>query len=307
MHRRPTRRLGVAAAAASAGLALALLPVSPASALTAPDWPASRVPLGCPITTLAETAGGFQLTYTDTTPVTITGWTFNGSTRRVVLKPGTNATTFRITASQPCSGVAGVLPILRQSINGAPPGTPSGLSIEQISTNAFDAVFGLNGTATSSTTGWLELPLIGTAQRYSSFVLDQDFALVSKVDSATTTWTTGTWSQQRVYIVLSSAQVSSASKTSVAKGGSVTFGTTVKVAGPSTYLPAAGVSVKLQTKLPGKPWVTRATKTTTSTGRASYTFKPGATQQWRWVLAENITTSPYWASSTSIVKTIKVT
>jgi len=51
----------------------------------------------------------------------------------------------------------------------------------------------------------------------------------------------------------------------------------------------------------------RAGRRTTSTGRASYTFKPAATQQWRWVLAENITTAPYRAGSISAVKTIKVT
>lgn len=307
MHRR-TRRLGVAAAAASAGLALALLPASPASAVTVPNWPASRVPVGCPITNVTETAGGYNLTYTDSSPVTVTGWTFNGSTSRVVLKPGSNTTLLQITASQQCSGVQGVIPLYRQSINGGPLTTATPLSVDQLSTNAFNAVYGYAGTLTPTTTGYLELPLLATAPRYGAFVLDQDFALVSSVPySGGISYVTGPWSKQRVYLVLATTQTTTASKTSVPKGGSVTFGTTVKAAGPSTYQAAAGVSVKFQTKLPGKPWVTRATKTTTSTGRASYSFKPSATQQWRWVLAENITTAPYRAGSISAVKTIKVT
>ena len=75
--------------------------------------------------------------------------------------------------------------------------------------------------------------------------------------------------------------------------------------------------------VPQKIWCSDATRTTqtcqqllsvfpalaasTSSGRASYTFTPTATQAWRWVHAENITTAPYTAASTSTIKTITVT
>lgn len=307
MNVRRTRRLGVAAAAA-AGLALALLPATSASAVTIPDWPASRVPVGCPVTAVAETAGGYELTYSENAPVTITGWTFNGSTRRIVLQPGSTTTTLKITAKQLCSGVLGLLPIFRQSINGGPLSGPTGVPVTALSSNAFTATYGTTGSATPPTTGYIEMPLVGSAPRYDSFVLDQDFALVSKVAfSGATQYSTGAWSKQRVYLELATRQAATASKSTVAKGGTVTFDTAVSIAGPTKYVPAAGVTVKLQTKLPGQAWATRATRTTSGTGKASYAFKPGATMAWRWVLAENITTAPYWAGSMSAAKTITVT
>jgi hypothetical protein len=83
------RRIAVASALVS-GLVLALVPASPASAVTIPDWPASRVPTGCPALTPAEVGGALQLGYTDGVAPTVTGWTYNNATRRVVLKPGSN-------------------------------------------------------------------------------------------------------------------------------------------------------------------------------------------------------------------------
>ncbi len=306
MHRRHPRRIG--AAAAVAGLALALLPASSASAVTVPDWPTARVPSGCPIIAVAGASPAFTLTYDDGIAPTVGGWSYNNSTSRVVMKPGTNPTAFRVKATQTCGGVLVAVPFIRSSINGGPVVGPAGTSIDPLTTNAFASVFGAVGSAPAGTTGWVEVPIIGVAPRYDDFTLDQDFALVSKTDySGALVFTTGPWSKQRVYIVLASTQTASASKSVVTRGGSVTFSTAVKVAGPAAYQAAAGVSVKFQTRLPGKAWVTRATKTTSATGRASYSFAPGSTMSWRWVLAENITTTPYWAGSSSAPKSVRVT
>jgi hypothetical protein len=238
----------------------------------------------------------------------VSGWTFNGSTRRAVLKPGTHTTAFRVTVHQLCGGVGAVAAFARQSLSGGPVGALSPIPVTQLTTDSFDATFGLVSSSSTFLTGWVEVPVVLVAPRYDSFVLDQDFALVSKVAySGASTYLTGPWSTQRLYVELATTQTASASKSTVAKGGTVSFSTTLKAADVGGYVALPGATLKFQTKLPGKPWVTRATKTTTSTGRASYTFKPAATQQWRWVHAENITTAPYSAASTSAVKTIKVT
>ena len=305
MNPRRSHRFGVASAAAASGLALALLPASSASAVTVPDWPTSRVPVGCPVTSLDA---GPELTYTDGIAPTVTGWTANGSKTRVSLKPGTNPFVIRMTAKQGCGGVIGVIAFGRSSSNGSPVSPLISLSSTPATTNAFDGVFSNATTAEAPLTGFVEIPLAGTAPRYDSFVLDGNFGLVSKVDyTGAIKYVTGSWSKQRVYITLKTNHTTTATKTSVRRGSPVTFTTTFKAAGETAYVAKGGSVVTFQTKLPGKPWVTRVTRTTTSSGRASYTFTPTATQAWRWVHAENITTAPYTAPSTSTIKTITVT
>jgi len=306
MKIRRTRRLGVAAAAA-AGLALALLPASSASAVTIPDWPASRVPTGCPAVTPTEVGGAIQLGYTDGITPTVTGWTYNGSTKRVVLKPGTNPLVLRIAVRQTCGGVAGALAYGRSSTGGGAPSSLVGVSTTAASTNAFASVWASSGSVTPPFSGWVEIPLVMTAPRYSAFVLDDQFGLVSKTNYAGgTTFVTGAWSTQRVYFTVATKHLTSSSKTSVRRGTPVTVSTTFLYANGSTYTAKAGSVVKLQTKVAGGSWVTRVTRTTTSTGRASYTFTPSATTSYRWVHAENVATAPYTAPSTSTVKTITV-
>lgn len=305
--RRPARRSGAAVAAVVSGLALALLPASSASAVTVPDWPTSRVPVGCPITGVANGAAGPELTYGDGITPTVSGWTANGSRTRVSLKPGSNPFVIRYTAQQLCGGVGGVVGFGRSSTGGAPASPLVAVAGTAATSNAFDSVWANSATLSAPLTGWVEIPIAGTGPRYDSFVLDDNFGLVSKTDAAGgIQYVTGTWSKQRVYITLKTTHTVTATKTSVRRGSPVTFTTTFKAAGASAYVAKAGSVVKFQTKLPGKAWVTRATRTTTSTGRASYTFSPTATQAWRWVHTENITTTPYTAASTSVVKTITV-
>jgi hypothetical protein len=301
------RRIAVASALVS-GLVLALVPASPASAVTIPDWPASRVPTGCPALTPAEVGGALQLGYTDGVAPTVTGWTYNNATRRVVLKPGNNPLILRISVRQTCGGSEGVLAYGRSSIGG---GAPSGLiAVPTVaaSTNAFTSVWSSTGNVIPPFSGWVEIPVMVTAPRYSAFVLDDQFGLVSKTAYAgASTWVTGSWSTQRVYFILATNHTTNASKTSVRRGTAVTFATTFKAANGSTYAAKSGAVVKLQTKLPGGSWVTRATRTTSASGKATYTFAPSATMSWRWVAGENIATAPYTAASTSAVKTITVT
>jgi len=305
-HRRRRTALSAAALAGAAGLALSL--AGPAGAVTPVDWPASRVPVGCQPSAISETADGFDLTYVDDAAPTVTGWSYNGQTRRLLITPGPMDVSLTMGVVQGCSGVAGLLPIARASVNGGAPEFISVGSMGLLSGDPFTGTWGFEDTTSGSTeTGWIQIPTMLTANRYSEFVLDQDFALVSKTASETTEVVTGPWSTQRLYLVLKTTQTTTQSKTSVARGGSVTFRTTVRKTGASSYVALAGVAVKFQTKLPGGSWVTRATRTTGSGGGASYTFAPGKTQAWRWVLAENITTSPYYAASTSAAKTIRVT
>ena len=290
MNPRRSHRFGVASAAAASGLALALLPAASASAVTVPDWPTSRVPVGCPVTGVADPGTGPQLTYTDGITPVVTGWTANGSKSRISLKPGSNPFVMRFAATQGCGGVEGVIGYGRSSTGGGPVSPLVPVPGGSTTTSAFDTVWANVDTVSAPLTGWIEIPLAGTAPRYASFVLDDDFALVSKTDFAGgIQYVTGSWSRQRVYITLKTNHTTTATKTSVRRGSPVTFTTTLKAAGASAYVSKGGSVVTFQTKLPGKPWVTRATRTTTSSGRASYTFTPTATQAWRWVHAENIT------------------
>ena len=296
-------------AAVGAAAALALATAAPASAVTVPDWPTSRVPVGCQPTSVVGVGSGFNATYDDTITPTITGWEYGGSTSRFVVPPGTFSTSFKVRATQGCSGVAGLLPIPRVSTNGGPASITSVGSMTALSSNAFSSVWGMTGTSgPTTTTGWIEVPLVGTGPRYSQFVLDENWSLVSKTNYAGgIIYASGAWSKQRVYLVLKTTLAGTATKTSVAKGGSVTFAATLKRNGGAAYVAFPSAAVRFQTKLPGKAWTTRATLTTNSSGRVSYTFKPGATQQWRFVRAENITVTPYTAAVSTVAKTIKVT
>jgi hypothetical protein len=293
------------AAGAALSSAVLLLASVPASAATVPDWPTSRVPV-CQPTTVAPAGSGLAITYDDTTVPTVSGWTYNGSRSRLVLSPGSEQVTLSLGIRQGCSGVGSVTLVARQSLEGGSPITSSFL-VEPLTSDVFNGPWGFSQPREGTITGWAEIVAVITGPRYSQFILDEAFGLSSKTDGVSTTPVTGPWSTQRLYVVLASTQSTSQSRTSVAAGGSVTFRTTVRVNGGTTYVAKPGVPVKFQTKVGTGPWTTRATRTTSATGTASYTFRPSRTMLWRWVLAENISTAPYYAASRSAAKTIRVT
>jgi hypothetical protein len=305
MHLRLARfPLGLASTLA----VLALIP-SPASAVTAPDWPASRVPTGpgCAITgytPYTSSASGLnEYTFVDTQLPAVTAWSVNNSRTWIALPPGQTLATFRIVAAETCTGVARVA---------------SGLVVRGVrisddypflraTSDAFNGTWSTGVTVGPDDAGDYRLPTVNVVRRYSSVVLTDAWSLVGKTDeSGAATTVTGTWSTQAVYLLRATTQVTSASRSTVKKGGKVTFRTAVRKAATSSYVPAAGISVVLQTRVPGGAWLTRARVTTNSSGAAAYTFAPSRTMQWRWVHA-GTRSGGFTAPSTSVARTIKVT
>jgi len=154
--------------------------------------------------------------------------------------------------------------------------------------------------------GAYRIPTVSVAQRFSSVVLTDTSSLVSKTDYAgAPTIVTGPWSNAVVYVRRATTQVTSASRTIVAKGKKVTVRTTLRKASATSYVPAAGAVVILQTRVKGGAWITRATRKTGSTGIAAYTFAPTRTMTWRWI-HKGTTSGAFTAPTTSAAKLLTV-
>ncbi len=305
MHLRHRRRaLGIVAVTA-ASFALSTLP---ASAVAPPAWPsAGRIPSGCTLTGIASGAnpGDVNAIYTDGLTPTVTKWDINGSTSTVIMPVGGATLKVNVYASEPCSGVGGISPIVSLRLLAGPVAT--GLSAVPNSTDAFNAKHTATLLSLNTTyAGRWQVPFALAVHRYDSMVLDQDFKLVSSTPGTGAGYQSGAWSKQAVYVLLKTTATSTASKTSVAKGGSVIFKATLKKAGETAYVAAAGAKVLFQTKSPGDTWVTRSTLTATSGGLVSTTFKPARTMLWRFVHAGDKSVA-YTAPVTTVAKTIKVT
>ena len=220
----------------------------------------------------------------------------------LTLVPGTTLVTTRITATQSCSGVGSVASGLVVGTTRLSDDVP----FLRASTDAFRSVWASSNPLTPANAGAYRMPTAIVAPRYASFVLTDVWKLVGKSDFVgTPTIVTGPWSTKVLYVQRATTQVTAASRTSVAKGGKVTFRSTLRKAGTTAYIAAAGASMAFQTKLPGGAWQTRARVSTNASGVATYTFAPPRTMSWRWVHAGTRTGS-FTAPSISAAKTIKV-
>lgn len=293
------------AAAAVAGLAATALP---AQAATAPDWPASRVPTGsgCVIagyTPASSSASGLnEYTFTDTQTPTVTGWSANGRRTDLVLPPGPTLVTFRITATQTCSGVGSVTSGLLVGSRRVSDAFP----FLRATTDAFASTWASSVSMRPTDAGAYRIPSVNLTRRYSGFVLTDLWALVGKTDdTAAPVTVTGPWSTSVLYVRRATTQAPSASASKVARGRTVGVRTVLRKAGSTSWVPAAGAVVVLQTRYPGGRWVTRATRTTTSTGAASWSFKATRTLYWRWVHV-GTRSGTFTAPSTSPVRLLRV-
>jgi hypothetical protein len=308
MQRRHRRGLIGVIAVASASFVLSSLPAVALTPVAPPSWPsAGRVPFACATTVVSGSSGGVQATFTDTLDPVVSGWTLNGKTTTVIMPPGGTTLAWRIKASQPCSGVTNTASMyLNYSALGFGVNQWTAIPVQSVTSNAFDQTLAYPFFSSVGYAGWYRIAYVETARRYDTFVLDGDFKYVSSASTATSTFATGTWSNQKVYVLLKTTLTGAASKASVAKGGSVTFKATMKKAGTSAYIAANGSKVLFQTRTGTGAWKTRATLTTNASGVASYTYKPAATSTWRFVHAGEKSTL-FTAPITSTTKSIKVT
>lgn len=301
-----TRRrsaLSAGVLATTAGLVVAM--AAPSSAATLADWTTGYVPTACSADDGGFVGSDLHLNYTDTVPASALGWSINGRTSTVVLVPGGQPISFQARLKQGCGGVGSGQIYLKYATLSSSGITP--LPLAPTTTDASDQTWAYSFTGGIAYAGVYQVPVVIVTKRYDSFVLNTtDFSYVSSVASTANAYiSTGAWSTQKVYLLLKTTVSTSASKTTVAAGGSVTFRATLKKAGDTTYGPAAGSKVAFQTKIGTGSWTTRATVTANSTGAVSYTFKPSKTMSWRWVHLGDKTTA-YTAPVTSTVKKITV-
>lgn len=309
---RTGRRVALTAGVLVGASALTVSLAVPASAVTISDWVTGHVPSGssCSVADVSVSGSDLHVAFTDGTTPTVSGWSINGKTTNQVLVPGLNPVTFGARVKQSCGGVgSGVAIFIKYNALGFGNSFSAVGASTPTSTSPFDQTFTnpFSGAAVAYA-GWYQVPAVQVSKRYDSFVLNStDYSSVSSVaNTAAATTVTGPWSTQRIYLLLKTTVSTSASKSTVAAGGSVTFRAVLKKAGATTYDPAVGSIVLFQTKTGTGSWVTRATKTASSTGAVAYTFKPSKTMSWRWV-HKGEKTSTFTAPVTSTVKKITVT
>jgi hypothetical protein len=239
-------------------------------------------------------------TYTDSGLPTITDVQF-GHASTYVLVPGTTQVPVRALATETCGGIGFVRVGLTRGTTDFVPL----IAMTFDTTDAFHASLTQVVPLTTASAGRY-LPSFGLVQRrYDSFQIGTDGVYVTSTPGSSQTYVSGPWSSKKLYLLLKTTLTAAASKSSVKKGRSVTFSTVLKKASGGTYANAAGEAVLFQTRIGKGKWVTRATRTTSSTGTASYSFKPTVKMTWRWVHVNRLS-GTYTAASVSVVKTIKV-
>jgi hypothetical protein len=298
---RPRQRAVTVAAVSAACLALVLGPVpSVDAAPVVPDWPAAgRAPLGC--ATVALTAASpWVVDVTDTASPVVTDVDLNGGTIAQVV-PGGTKVSFRVHIVETCSGVGATA--LYATRNGVASPIPALLTPE--TSDAFHAVFSFSATADRSSVAMFTVPVIASTRRYDSITLDPLFHLLAKTDSAAKVGLVGDWSTKRFYIVSATKLSSAVSKASVAKRKPVTVTGVLTYAIDTGYVADNGSKVLVQVRVGRGAWVTRATLTTNSAGKVSYTFKPTATSQVR-LVHPILLSGRMTGSSVSAVRIVKV-
>jgi len=262
-------RLGLGAGLATVTVAASLVVLAvPATAATPPPWDTGTTPTTSPTCTISTITS-------DPTHLYLTGYADTGVPTITDVQLGHGSTY-----------VIG-------------PGTTQ-VPVRVFGTETCGGVGDLRVALTRDTTVYISV----TGMAFET--TDAFHATMVKNVAVTTSYVSGPWSSKKLYLLLKTNLSAAASKTSVKKGRSVTFSTVLTKASGSTYANAAGETVVFQTRIGTKKWVTRATRTTTSAGAASYSFAPTSTMTWRWVHANRLTGS-HTASSVSAVKTIKVT
>lgn len=288
--------------------ALAVPLATPAGALTVPEWRTGHVPtgVGCTPTGITSTAPA-RISYTDTGVADPVGWTLNDATDYAVLVPGPQTISFAARLVENCTGVlrAFMIVTFRNLRDGTNYFTP--LADIPLTTNPYDQRMASQFTGGPDYAGVYRMPSIGGERRYNTLTLAfADYAFYAATPStASGPYVTGSWSSQKTYLLLKTTVAASASTTKVRKGKKVTVRATLKKAGATTYIPAVGSRIALQTRIGKKAWVTRTVLTVPASGSVSYSFAPRKTSTWRWVHTGERSTL-FTAPVTSAVKKVTV-
>jgi hypothetical protein len=264
------RRVALHSTAAVAALAAVAL-TTPAQAVTAPNWITGTVPVLSPTCTLDNTFDDpthlLNAQYTDSSVPAFTDvWLNSGNV--VVLAPGAPTSyKFRVRAVDQCSGVGLVQSALKYR------GSLHFSLLAPETTNVLTGTWSTTLTASPSDAGLVTNPLGITTRRYDQFHLGSDFELISKTDHVGGfLYTVGPWSTKRMYFLDKSTITNTLSATKVAKGKTVKASAVLSYAGNAAYLPNAGGTVLVQTKVGTGRWLTNATLVANAAGAVSYSF-----------------------------------
>jgi len=298
---RTPSRLGMLAL----GAALVAVAASPASATVLADWPSGgTIPTACPPTSYTPTASGFTMGFTDAVTPQITAWDINGKPSQLIVPPTGVQAKFQLHVTQLCSGVGSASIVVRYTNGGTPTFTTKALTAQGV--DAFNSVYGVVQAMTPDSAGRYTVPIAQVGRRYDSFVLDQDYKLVSKVATVSTpSYQLGTWASQTVMVLRATTLTATQTATRVAKGTKVTFSSTLTYATPTGYVVYPGATVLVQTKTGTGSWLTKATLTSNASGVVSYAINPTAQTQVRFT-HPGTSTGKFTAAITSAIKSVAV-
>jgi hypothetical protein len=140
--------------------------------------------------------------------------------------------------------------------------------------------------STPDNVGKWVIPTVNVSQRYSSFVLKDDWSLVTSTAFAgTPTTVTGAWSTKAFYFLRATTLSNALSATKLKKGKTVKATAQLKMATTAGFVNDAGAKVAVQTKVGTGKWVTKATLTANASGVVTYSFVLAATTSVRFVHA----------------------
>ncbi|MEZ5116394.1 MAG: hypothetical protein R2737_09015 [Candidatus Nanopelagicales bacterium] len=269
---RPVRTAATAGGVALVAVALAL----PASAASAPPWPADGYTPSCDDLTWNENLDAPQFNYTDTTEPVAEDVTLSTG-NPTVLGPGQRNVSFQVKMVDTCSGVAQVEAWLRRGS-----GVLEQLTMSPATENVFDGYWGSGGTADADDAGRYELVLFRTRDRYDSFALNGDFRMLEKADALPPT-VLRQMSPRTPLVILRQTQLAlKPVKSPVPKGKPLKLTGVVKFARASGYVayPNATVTLQFRNGTTGN-WSSAAPVKSNASGVVTFTAKPSTTAQYK--------------------------
>lgn len=295
------RRRPLAVAALTGVLAVGL--ATPASAISAPEWPEEGYTPHCDGVTVGPgDPGGFHLQYTDDTWPTMGPITFAGGATQLVVPPAGKNFVFQARMKDSCSGVGGALVYF--TVNGVL-ASSFGMAPEVGDGRYFDVVVKLTERFNPSSAARWGFPLVQVYDRFETFTLDQDHVWVpaGEVDRGDAVWRESTSS----LLVLKKTQATTkVSRSRVAAGATVTVRAAIERAGDGVWDDHVGATAVLQRKVGDGRWTEVATRSADALGHVAAKAKVNRTSSFRWVVRAD-TVTEFTAKAVSPAVTVKAT
>jgi len=275
--------------------------VTGASAVSAapPTWPTNGYRPTCPSAQLSSSPSGVQ--YNDTTVPTIASVS---APSKVVIGPTGNkeGLSFTMKATDMCSGV-GVAAVFF-SANGS----TSGELMPQTNDDAFHGTFtwGTGALSASETPLTLTITHWLAWSRYQTFVLGFDDKLLTSTSTSLSS-PAALWSGPvlTTYIVDQSVLQLSSPPTSAKKGATIKFAVQLEHWGGTAAMVTTSAPVKLMRKIGNGKWMTAASATTDSSGKATLSTKATATASYQVMYSPDLSKGLDSASSKIVKVTVK--